>query len=85
VIAPRPFFERPCWESSQKSEGIIMSRLSEQALAKVADEIAPYVEEEIEKEGQLSRGIITRLAYLHASHSISSERSCRIVDEYLCQ
>jgi len=58
--------------------------LSRKALKKVAEEIEPFIGPLIEKNGQLTREDITTLAYLHASHSISSERSCRIVDEYLC-
>jgi len=59
-------------------------RLSEAALKKVAEDIAPHVGDVIERDGQLSMKSIAALAKEHAEHSISSERSCRIVDEYLC-
>lgn len=61
-----------------------MALLKEEELKKVAMEISTHAQEFIERDGQLTREVITDLAYRYASHSISSERSCRIVDEYIC-
>ncbi len=61
-----------------------MALISQNALEQVAQDIEPYVEDIIVAGGQLTREVITVLARKHGRHKISSERSCRIVGEYLC-
>jgi len=57
--------------------------MSEAGLKEVAEQIEPYAEAIIDANGQLTREDITKLAKQHATRHISSERSCRIVDEYI--
>ena len=62
-----------------------MPRVSQKALEQVARDIEPYIDDVIDRDGQLSRESIKRLSKEHAEHTISSERSCRIIDKYLRQ
>lgn len=74
--------EDPGLDHVQSGENV-MSRISEDTLREVAEAIRPHASELARRKGQLSADDIRRLAKDHARVAVRSERSCRIVDEYL--
>ena len=59
--------------------------ISEQALREVAEDIRPHLTPDLQKKSHVDDDDIRRLTKLHAKHAVVSERSCSIVQEYLCE
>jgi len=59
-------------------------RLSNRAILQVAEDIEPFVEDIIDREGILTDKDITSLSRKHAAHTVSSKRSTLMVLEHLC-
>lgn len=54
-------------------------------LLDIAHAIRPHITPLLEEHGFVPDSDITRLSYLHAGHRIGSERSLRMVQDYLCE
>jgi len=58
-------------------------RLKDSEIIKVAQDIEPYTTELKIKQGYITNDDYRRLSRDHAHHTIVSDRSCQMVDDYL--